>query len=385
MTAHARMRLAIIALATAFAADPSWSAAPTSGPEAILYTKLCGVVAATYDTARGGWVTRGGEEVPGAVALGFAQERDHGPALWKACALFTVNWTWTLYDSVGGGFYQRLDNTKASSSSFEKRTDSNAERLEDLIEAYRATGDEKYRHRAAQVADYFDRVLLDGRGGFIDGQVGDRNLVPRSNGMAIHAWLQWAAVNGDPHVRDFALLSLDRAWKEEWQSPFGMLRKGTFGEIEVLPQFIDQVEMGRAYVLGAHIGGRAVDLERAEQMGEQIERVFADPKKGCWGTQASADKHEKIKLAACDPLENARGALFMCELASVSGKSRWREAAQRVINAYSKDIGKAGLGSAQWALAVRALGGADLPPKPEWKAAAEVKPTPRSKSYGKKR
>ena len=276
MTTSARMRLAIFAaLLTAFAARaPARAEAPGTGPDALLYTRLCGQVVASYDSTRGGWVTKGGEPMPGAIALGFAQARDRGPGLWKACALASVEWTWTLFDSVGGGFYQRLDNTKSDNPSFEKRTDSNAERLENLIDACRATGDVRLRQHAAQVADYFDRVLLDGRGGFVNGQSGDRELAPRSNGMATHAWLKWAALTGQARVRDFALLSLDRGWKQCWQEPFGMLRRGTFGEIEGVPQLTDQVEMGRACVLGAHLASRAVDLERAEHIGELIETSF---------------------------------------------------------------------------------------------------------------
>ena len=214
---------------------------------------------------------------------------------------------------------------------------------------------------------------------------GDRDLVPRSNGMATHAWLEWASFTGEKRVRDFALLSLDRGWTQCWQAPFGMLRRDAFGEIARVPQLTDQVEMGRACVLGAHLAGRAVDLARAEQVGELIEKIFADPRRGCWRTQAAADKNGRIRNAACDPRENARAALFFCELASVTGHPRWREAAKRTISKYAPDLGKAALDSGDWALAVRALGGAELSPRPEWKAPAELPKTPRSKSYGKKR
>ena len=374
-----------VAIALAAGAHSAHAAAPTTGADAILYTRLCGQLAAAYDTSRGGWVSKGGEPASSAVALGFAQARDHGPALWKACALYTVGWTWSLFDSVGGGFYQRFANTQQEGATFEKRTDSNAERLENLIEACRATGDPVLRRRAAQVADFFDRVLLDGRGGFVNGQVGDRQLVPYSNGMATHAWLEWAALTGDTRTRDFSLKSLDRAWIECWQPPFGMMRRGVFGELERAPQLADQVEMGRAFVLAAHLASRAVDLERAQQIGELVETYFADAKKGCWRTQAAPDKKGKIRNAACDPQENARAALFLCELASVTGQPKWREAAQRGINAWRGDLDHAALAAGDWALAVRALAGADLPARPQWQAPAEAKPTPRSKSYGKKR
>ncbi len=379
------LALAACAACATWAAPAAWAAAPSSGPDAILYTQLCGQVAAAYDSTRGGWVSKGGEPAAAAVALGFAEARDHGPSFWKSCALTTCRWTWTLFDSVGGGFFQRLANTRSDSPTFEKRTDSNAERLENLVEATRATGDPVMRRRADQVADYFDRVLLDARGGFVDGQVGTRDLVPRSNGMAIHAWLEWAALTGEARWRDVALGSLDRTWRECWNDSSGMLGRDAFGEARHSPQLADQVEMGRAYVLGAHLASRAADLERALTIGALIERDYTDPKKGCWRTQAVPDRHGKIRAAACDPSENARAVLFLCELASVAGQPRWRVAARRGLQSFRGDLDRAGLEAADWALAVRALEGADLTARPQWKDAAASKPEPRSKRYPVKR
>jgi uncharacterized protein YyaL (SSP411 family) len=386
------MRMRVVAAALAVVTlilapgDPGGvlAAPPTSGPEALLYTRLCGQVAAAYDSTHGGWVMHGGEPSSSSVALALAQARDGGPAFWRNCAIHTVDWTWALFDSVGGGFYRRSANASHTDPSFEKRTDSNAARLENLVEAWQLEGDDRLRKHTAAVADYFDRVLADGRGGFVDGQVGDRNLVPRSNGMAIRAWFEWAAATGLPRARDFGLKSLDRTWSECWVDSVGMLRHNAFGEVTMAPQLTDQVEMGRAYVLGAHIGSRETDLKRAETVGELVERNFADPKKGTWRTQAMMDHNGKIRSAASDPAENARAALFLAELASVSGDSRWREAARRGIQAWSDNIDHAGDAAGDWALALRALGGADLPKRPEWKP-DPIQHTPTSKSYPGKR
>jgi hypothetical protein len=47
-------------------------------------------------------------------------------------------------------------------------------------------------------------VLIDGRGGFVAAQVGDGTWCPRPAGVAIHAWLTWAAANrpGGAQLRD---------------------------------------------------------------------------------------------------------------------------------------------------------------------------------------
>ena len=345
-----------------------------------LMARLTTRVASAFDSAHGGWVEHGAP-VAAPVALAFAlavgpDDSSPGAAAWRSRALTTVDWMWALYDSVGGGFLERIQNTRHDEGTFEKRTDSNAARLENLIDAWQVTGDRAYRVKAAQIADYMDRVLLDARGGFVDGQIGDRDLVPRSNGMAIHAWLEWAAATADARPRDFALKSLDRVWTECWHADLGLLHHDVFGDVHKAPQLTDQVEMGRAFVLAAWLGGRPTDLERAKTIGDFIERNFVDAKKGGrWRTQAVPQKNGRIRDAACLPDENARAALFLAELASVSGESRWRDASRRGIDAFTSEFDKAGLEAADWALAVRAIGSPDLPEKPAWKT-GETAPRP---------
>jgi uncharacterized protein YyaL (SSP411 family) len=125
-------------------------------------------------------------------------------------------------------------------------------------------------------------------------------------------------------------------------------------------------------------------LQRAVKIGELVERNFADPKKGTWRTQAMVDRSGKVHSAASDPAENARAALFLAELASLTGEGRWRDAARRGINASSGNLEHAGDAAGDWALALRALSGADLPARPEWKP-DPVQHTPTSKSYPSKR
>ncbi|HTK31080.1 MAG TPA: hypothetical protein VL332_03880 [Candidatus Saccharimonadaceae bacterium] len=342
-----------------------------------LFAQLVGRVAAQFDSTHGGFAEKGAPSSP-AVTLALAIARDRSDALWQSRATQTILWTWTLFDSVGGGYFDQSESTRHDRGTFEKRTIPNAERFENLMDAWRTVGDTDYRRRAAKVADFFDRVLLDARGGFVDGQVGDRDLVPESNGLAIHAWLMWAATTGDPRVRDFALRSLDRAWTVSWTEDIGMLHRDTFGDIQKAPQLMDQVEMGRAYVLAAHLGGRAGDLERAKAIGDRLRSNFEDMEKGGWRTQAVLDrKKTKIKNAARVFDENARAARFLCELASVTGDNAYRDAARRGIRAFADDFAKADLEAADWALAVRALDHPELPERPEWKLPESTPTQPR--------
>jgi uncharacterized protein YyaL (SSP411 family) len=337
--------------------------------------RLIEQVAAGWDSARGGFVTRDGAPMESAVELAFALGRERGEPRWTARARQTVRWTLGLYDSTGGGFFSRTRDADRMSSSFEKWTEPNARRLENLIDAWHAGGGAVDREAVAdrgvatRVVDYFERVLMDPRGGFVAGQSGDRDLQPRANGFAIHAWLAWAAATSDPRVRDFALKSLDRVWTSSWNPDFGLLRRDPFGELRSAPQLEDQTEMGRALVLAAHLGGRAADLARAKTLGEMLLARYEDPQKGGFASQASP-KQGKVKRSGRDAGENARAARFLAELASVTGERKYREAALRASRAFARDLEKAsGEPAAEWALALRAIAAPDLPRRPVWQAA----------------
>ncbi len=340
---------------------------------ALLYDR----VAAAFDSARGGFVDRSGLPSEGAIELGLALGRDPGGEAWRRRALATLEWSRSLMDTVSGGFVTRRPRSAAEGAAFETRTDVNGRRLAALLSAWRATGDERWRKDARRVAGFMDRTLLDGRGGFVAAQVGDRGLEPAANGVAIHAWLTWAAANADPPTRDFALRSIDRVWAT-CHDPLGvLLRRGTLGEVLAWPQLADQVEMGRALVLAWRLCGRAQDLERARALGRSLLETFADADRGGFMTQARPRKDGAIHRAASRADENARACRFLAELASATGDAAFRAGAQRAAEAFAAVAPKAGLAAADWALARRALLDPEPPEAPDWRAAAEPPATPR--------
>ena len=364
------LALALVAM-PADAGKKKESPVPPVQDEPALLTYLAGRVEACYDSARGGFVGRDGVPRAAAMRLGFLLSQDDSNNPWHGRAVATLDWTLGLRDTVGGGFLHAADDRALDIPSFHKRTDSNAERLELLLEGFEATGDPVYRNQAAQVVDYFQRVLLDGRGGFVAGQVGDRDLIPEANGYAIRAWCAWAVATADPRVRNFAFKSVDAVWDKCWQDGVGLLRKGTFGELIETPQLIDQAEMGRALVAAASIGDRESDRTRAAVIGDLMLGVWEDKEKGGFATRAKVDDKGKIKNSGRDSYANAQAALFLAELATLTGEEKYRDGARRAIAAFTPEIEKPELEAADWALAVRALSADDRPQAPTWAVIAE--------------
>ncbi len=374
--------MVLVALLAAGATLPASGArkaprASTPPPDdSTLFARLIGIVATGDEPGRGGFVSK--EGVPDEAAVELAELLAHeGVPGWRERARRTIEWTWGLYDSVGGGFLHGTRDASHSETSFDKNTKDNALRLENRVDAW-LDGRSRADERAVRaILDFFERVLLDGRGGFVAGQIGDRDLVPSANGLAIHAYLTWSAATGETRWRDFALKSIDRVWETEWDPQLGVLHRDGFGNLRAMPQLEDQVEMGRAMVLAAHLAGRAQDLAGARQIGDLLLTRFEDTKNGGMRSQAVPAKDGAVKKASRESGENARASRFLAELAAESGEEKYRTAARRLVAVFAPGIEKPSSECADWALAVWALDHAEFPDRPNWQAAAPDAPTHR--------
>jgi uncharacterized protein YyaL (SSP411 family) len=346
-----------------------------------LYERLSAQVEAGWDAEHHAFIEKGGTPSSSALELSVRRAAEGGEG-WRERASGTMAFTWTLYDSVGGGFVHSQKSANPAHPSFDKRGDSNAHRLSNLVDLMQAGYGDHSAERAAQVIDYFDRVLLDGRGGFMPSQSGDRYLLPEINGLAIHAWVRWCALTGDTRRRDFALKSLDRVWNVTWDARFGLMRKGDFDTYISPPLLIDQVEAGRACLVTSQIVGRDIDRKRAVQLGEVILGRFVDPKTGGFYTRSVPDKKGDIKKAPLLAAENARAARFLCELSAATGEPRYREAARRAWTAFEDKFEKQTFTeAADWALAVRESFDPTVHARADWPEPEAREARPRSKRF----
>ncbi len=329
--------------------------------EQALWQRVCYRVEDSFDSTAGGFVSHGVMS-ESAVDLAFLLGRRAGQERWKDRGDFTARWMLGLEDSVGGGFYVHAERV-AGQNQFQRPTRLNARRLENLIEAWEATNDTRYWVTAVRLLEFADRNVVDGRGGFTSDPVGDQDLVPDVNGVAVHAWLRWWATARDSRCRDFAYRSIDRVWASAWRDSLGFVRTDSFGELLALPQLADQTEMGRALVLSAKLGGRPGDLVRARRVADLMIRRYTD-KVGAFRSAMTLKKGRFTRMPGRDAVENARAALFLCELSSVAGDARYLGVARTVWRVYARDIDKSKLGNADWALALDAAVAPVFPVRP---------------------
>lgn len=338
------------------------------GDPPAVHRQLTAQVAAAYDETRGGFVTKSKAPVESAVELALQQAG--ADKEWLRRAETTLGWTHGLMDTLTGGYIHDANMADGESQVGDKRADSNGRRLELLVRAWQLTGNATYRDDAETVVNWAERVLLDGRGGFVTAQIGDRELVPEANGPIIRGWLAYAAATHDSRRKRFALLSLDRVWEEHRHEALGLVRKNSMGDIDKEPQLMDQVEMGRAYLHAARLCGRTEDANRARTLGDLLLARFQE-EKGGFRTQSMPSKTGTIRKARSVASENARTVRFLNELSAMTGDGRYRAAAGRATEAFAKSIAKAELDAADWALAVKASYDADLPDRADFVAEAE--------------
>jgi uncharacterized protein YyaL (SSP411 family) len=93
-------------------------------------------------------------------------------------------------------------------------------------------------------------------------------------------------------------------------------------------------------------------------------------------TQAQPRKDGTIRRAARVPDENARAAMFLAELGAVTGEQPWGAAMRRTVAAFERELEKAGLEAADWALAVQAALEPERVAPTAWLSAPAVQQTP---------
>lgn len=345
---------------------------------------------ASYDSAHGGFVKRDGTPIEAAIELALAQGRA-GDALAFARALRAMHGLRALRDSVGGGFVESPADLDARSTKFDKPTSIHARRMELLAlvrEISPAADVADWEADRRWVDDYFDRVLIDPRGGVFVGQVGDRELEPEANGLALQAWWRWGVLQQDAKRRAFAWATLDRVWSQCRDLELGMVRRDVWGKIHDPSLLADQSEFGRGCLFAYLAAGRDSDLVRARMLGDLIVQHFEIREKvkvtGGFRPEYMSERYGHARRLRRPFDDNARAARFLAELTVVTRDTSYAGAARRAIVAFAPQLQKPALANAEWALAAAAFTRETGVMRGTWGEGPKAKPAPGGAKPGRK-
>jgi uncharacterized protein len=185
----------------------------------------------------------------------------------------------------------------------------------------------------------------------------DTTIYTGWNGMMVTAWLEAAHVLGRPDCRAFALKSLDRLLAEGWQegSGFahflgaprtaGLLDDHVFAGLALLDAFEDTLEP-RYFDVARRTAARLLEHFYDRQDGGFFDRPDDAPPLGGF------DIRRKPFQDSPSPGANSGAAILCDRLFDYTGEARYRDAAERTLEAFSGVIAQYGMFAASYGLAL---------------------------------
>jgi len=134
---------------------------------------------------------------------------------------------------------------------------------------------------------------------------------------------------GDPRVKDFAVRSNERLWKDCRDADLGMVRRDTWGKMHEPSLLPDQAEMGRAYLYGWQAAGRDTDLTKARALAQHMRDHFLDTDKGGFASDCASKDAKASRRGSGAFEDNAVAARFFVELGVATGDTAWTNTARR--------------------------------------------------------
>lgn len=325
---------------------------------------LSEVLAQDFDQTHGGFGIEPKFPHPDAVKFAFLRYRKTGDRKMLEIALKTLDGMIGIYDPVWGGFYRYALNTDWTKPHFEKLLYVQAAAIDNYLEGYQVTGDDKYGEIAAGVKAYVTRFLSDQEnGGFYGSQDADLNshdpdaplitgeeYYPKDeearlamgipyvdktiytdwNGMMASAYFRLYHVMGDEHARDFALKTIDRILAENVND--GRMRHCAEHKPDLPGMLSDQVHFAQALVDAYQSSGTRKYLTHAEKLVNFMVAHLQDVLDGGFYFQ-TFDPHLKGELLERHkPFdENVAAARLLTQLHYLTGYRTYRELAERTL------------------------------------------------------
>ena len=204
-----------------------------------------------------------------------------------------------VFDSLEGGFFRYSTTEDWSKPHFEKMLDGNAGLLQNYLEAYQQTGNEKYKKTAKKILNYVENNLQHQQGGFYASQDADeiyytltlkerkkrsspyvdKTIITNLNGMMISSYLMAANILKEKKYYEFAIKSIKFLIASNYKKGRGFLHyvnqeDGDSGFLH------DQVWMLKAMLDAYESSGDSFFLNYAGDITVDIKSNYFDPKKG---------------------------------------------------------------------------------------------------------
>lgn len=302
------------------------------------------------------------------VHYAFLRHGEEGDPDTLKMALSTLDATIKLADPVWGGFYRYSTSPDWGSPHYEKLLDVQAGILENYLEGYQVTGDDRYIAAVAGIERYLSRFLVAGEdGGFYasqDADVGshdsaskrvlgeayyplgererldigipfiDRTIYTDWNGTMVSAYLKLFHVTEDRRALDYALKTIDRLMSEN-KVDYRMCHYFD-GEKRLVGLLADQVYFSQALVDAYQTTGERRYMDEAENIVKFMVTELQDVVDGGFYLRPF-DPHARGELLERHkPFEgNVSAARLLTELSYLTGRVEYRNLAQRTIQAMS--------------------------------------------------
>ena len=353
---------------TSMAAEAEAERAETEVPGGLdltLIPEIENTLRKEFDPAHGGFGSEPKFPYPDAVRFAFLQYRKTGAKDMLEIALKTLEGQMQLCDPVWGGSYRYAVSPDWSQPHYEKMLYVQAGAMDNYLEAYQVTGEDKYGEVAAGVKAYVTRFMTDPNGGFYasqDADIGshdpetelipgekyytldeagrlalgmpyvDRSIYTDWNAMAVCAYMRLYHVMGDEDARDFACKTIERITRECMRDD----HMCHYHDCEArLPGILsDQVYFAQALVDAYQTVGRRQYLENAQKLVGYMVDHLRDVIDGgfyfqLFNPSVKGEPQERHKPFD----ENVAAAKLLIQLHYLTGYENYRELAERTLKA----------------------------------------------------
>jgi hypothetical protein len=341
---------------------------PTEKLDARAIDAVTEILKRDFDPVHGGFGAEPKFPYPDAIRFAFLQYRKTGDKDMMEIARKTLDGMMGICDPVWGGFYRYSVTRDWSQPHYEKMLYVQAGLMDNYLEAYQVTGDDRYGETAAGIKAYVTRFMSDQeKGGFYgsqDADVGshdpnaelvmgedyypkgederlaigipyvDQTIYTDWNGMMICAYFRLYHAMGDEHARDFAVKTIERILAESKDGE--CMSHYSDGQPRLPGVLSDQVYFAQALVDAYQSTGARKYLAEAEKLVSFTVAQLQDVIDGGFYFQTFDPRAKGELVERHKPFdENIAAAQLLTQLHYLTGYTAYRELAERTLKAVS--------------------------------------------------